>query len=508
MDIYLVTGNKHKRLEFQRHMNGELEVHFADVDLIEIQSNDIVKINEHKVKCAHEILSKDTSGESQARKKLVITDDTGLYMECLGSFPGPYIKWMHKSVGSQGIVDVATKFQNNKCYAICVYSVYDGKEVYSFEGVTQGTITGPRGSTDFGWDNIFSPEGCSKTFSEMSFEDKQESSPRFKAFLQLKARDVMFLTEDQDPEELKKEANEKARRRRQSFEDKQESSPRFKAFLQLKGTITGPRGSTDFGWDNIFSPEGCSKTFSEMSFEDKQESSPRFKAFLQLKARDVMFLTEDQDPEELKKEANEKWATGEAEEANALWRQALKECIKYSMRGFPTKKNTDMQLTLRLNLSLYHFKKKEFHECINQCDIILEGVADLDGLLNRYEVEVTQSEVTPMNGMAAPATLPAHTEETDASTREKKEQDTCVLRRDTLVKLFLRRAYSYLMLQEFEKCRENLQLVKRIDQGNAELMNLERKEQVERVDYAKRQKQLYRRMCNASGVLPESKGKG
>ncbi|CAA9986587.1 Ham1-like protein, putative [Plasmodium knowlesi strain H] len=186
MDIYLVTGNKNKRLEFQQHMNGELEIQFADIDLIEIQSNDIVKVNEHKAKKAHEIMSRDASGESKTRRKLVITDDTGLYMDCLGSFPGPYIKWMQKSLGSQGIVDMVTKLQNNKCHAICVYSVYDGKEVHSFQGVTQGRITGPRGSTDFGWDNIFSPENCNKTFSEMSLDEKKESSPRFKAFVQMK----------------------------------------------------------------------------------------------------------------------------------------------------------------------------------------------------------------------------------------------------------------------------------------------------------------------------------
>ncbi|VUZ93609.1 tetratricopeptide repeat protein, putative [Plasmodium vivax] len=220
-----------------------------------------------------------------------------------------------------------------------------------------------------------------------------------------------------------------------------------------------------------------------------------------------MFLTEDQDPEELKREANAKWAQGEAEEANALWRQALKECIKYSMRGFPTKKNRDMQLSLRLNISLYHFKKGEFHECINQCEIILEGVADLDAVLSRYAagVEATEAEVTRVE--ATPVTsVPTDAEEDTPA--EPREEDTCMLRRETLVKLFLRRAYSYLMLQEFDKCRENLRLVKRIDEGNAEAVSLERKEQVERADYKKVQRQLYRRMCNASGALHGSQEEG
>ncbi|ANQ06229.1 Uncharacterized protein PCOAH_00004530 [Plasmodium coatneyi] len=453
MDIYLVTGNKNKRLEFQRHMDGELEVQFVDIDLTEIQSNDIVKINEHKAKRAHEILISDALGESQPKRKLVITDDTGLYMDCLGSFPGPYIKWMQKSLGSQGIVDVVTKLQNNKCHAICVYSVSDGKQVHSFQGVTQGRIAGPRGSTDFGWDNIFSPENCSRTFSEMSFDEKKESSPRFKAFVQLKA----FLLEELT---------------------KQSALSVYLSRNCRQSTCRPSRGS-------------CTPLHGS-----HREGRELFLYTSTIK-RNVMFLTEDQDPEELKKEANEKWAKGEAEEANALWRQALKECIKYSMRGFPTKKNRDMQLSLRLNLSLYHFKKGEYHECINQCDIILEGVPDLDGVLTKYEVDVTE---------AKPATLPTDTEE-DALAKTE-DQDTCFLRRDTLVKLFLRRAYSYLMLQEFDKCRENLRLVKRIDKGNAELVNLERKEQVERVHYEKMQRQLYRRMCNASGALHESKEKG
>lgn len=214
-----------------------------------------------------------------------------------------------------------------------------------------------------------------------------------------------------------------------------------------------------------------------------------------------MLLTVDEDPEELKKEANAKWAKGDAEEANALWRQALKECIKYSMRGLPTKKNTDMQLSLRLNISLYHFKKGEFHECINQCDIILEGVTDLDGVLSRYESEATQAE-------EAPATITTNTKQEEDTLAKAREDGTCMLSRDTLVKLFLRRAHSYLMLQEFDKCRENLQMVKRIDKGNAEVISLERKEQVERADYQKMQKQLYRRMCNPSGALHGSKEKG
>ncbi|EWC89289.1 hypothetical protein PFNF54_01854 [Plasmodium falciparum NF54] len=69
-----------------------------------------------------------------------------------------------------------------------------------------------------------------------------------------------------------------------------------------------------------------------------------------------MFISEDLDPEALKNEANIKWKEnrmklyedkkemfpiyyiGNMEEANIIWRQALKECIKYSMRGYDKNK--------------------------------------------------------------------------------------------------------------------------------------------------------------------------
>ncbi|SBT86316.1 Ham1-like protein, putative [Plasmodium malariae] len=184
MNIYLVTGNKNKRLEFERLMKDELKVEFVDVDLTEIQSNDIVNINENKAQKAYEILEKQNIGKG--KKFLVITDDTGLYLNCLNEFPGPYIKWMQKCLGSQGIVDITSKLQNYKCHAICVYSICNGTQTRSFKGVTKGTISGPRGPDSFGWDNIFAPENSERTFSEMSFEEKNMVSPRYKAFAQLK----------------------------------------------------------------------------------------------------------------------------------------------------------------------------------------------------------------------------------------------------------------------------------------------------------------------------------
>ncbi|CXI19720.1 Ham1-like protein, putative [Plasmodium berghei] len=183
-EIYLVTGNENKRNEFSQMMNDEIKVQFIDIDLVEIQSNDIVEINEGKAKAAYEILKKNNLETN--KKIIIITDDTGLYMDCFNGFPGPYIKWMQKALGCKGIAEIALKLGKPKCQAVCVYSTYDGENVRSFKGATQGYIASPKGGDGFGWDKIFMPENLDKTFGEMRFEDKKNYSPRFKAFYKLK----------------------------------------------------------------------------------------------------------------------------------------------------------------------------------------------------------------------------------------------------------------------------------------------------------------------------------
>ncbi|VTZ67796.1 Ham1-like protein, putative [Plasmodium chabaudi chabaudi] len=183
-EIYLVTGNETKRIEFSKMMNNEIKVQFVDIDLVEIQANDIVEINEGKAKSAYEILKKKNLESN--KKIIVITDDTGLYMDCFNSFPGPYIKWMQKALGCEGIAEAVLKLGNTKCQVVCVYSAYDGENMRSFKGTTQGSITSPKGADGFGWDKIFMPENLDKTFGEITFEEKQKYSPRFKAFYKLK----------------------------------------------------------------------------------------------------------------------------------------------------------------------------------------------------------------------------------------------------------------------------------------------------------------------------------
>lgn len=67
------------------------------------------------------------------------------------------------------------------------YTAGPGCEVHLFEGVTEGTIVPARGPTTFGWDPIFLPDGHEQTYAEMSKEDKNAISHRYRALQKLSA---------------------------------------------------------------------------------------------------------------------------------------------------------------------------------------------------------------------------------------------------------------------------------------------------------------------------------
>ncbi|CDO63666.1 conserved Plasmodium protein, unknown function [Plasmodium reichenowi] len=280
-----------------------------------------------------------------------------------------------------------------------------------------------------------------------------------------------------------------------------------------------------------------------------------------------MFISEDLDPEALKNEANIKWKEGNMEEANIIWRQALKECIKYSMRGIPTNKNRDMQISLRLNLSLYHYKKKEYSDCINQCNIIIDNLLNLDEMLQYYDMGDEEENKKENNNndddkgdhmdddknepkdddkgdhmdddkgdhmdddksdhmdddksdhMDDDKNEPKDDDKGDHMSDDKNEpkdddkgdhnyddkdksnvnlqEKKYIIKKDILIKIFLRRASSFLCLQEFNKCNEDLGIIKKLENNDAEAAILEKKMIIEKKYYERKQKELYKKMCNS-----------
>ena len=165
MSLYFITGNKNKFEEVKAVLD---DVKQLDIDLSEIQ--DIDAKNIVRAKLLEALNHKD--GE-------FIVEDTSLYLDCIKGLPGPLIKWFLKTVGNDGLANLAEKLGNNKAEAKTIIGYAKNKdEIEFFEGVIPGTIVAPTGVSGFGWDPIFQPDGHDKTFAEMSAEEKNNVSMR------------------------------------------------------------------------------------------------------------------------------------------------------------------------------------------------------------------------------------------------------------------------------------------------------------------------------------------
>lgn len=174
--LKFITGNHNKFIEVEAVLDGH-PIEQLDIDLPEIQDLDPHKIIRAKLQEA----LRHHEGE-------FIVEDTSLYLDCLNGLPGPLIKWFLESLGTQGIADLAHKMGNTGAQAKTIIGYSKSpNEIQYFEGVLEGQIVNPRGSTNFGWNPIFQPKGHDLTFGEMTPDEKNAISMRKIAAAKLKA---------------------------------------------------------------------------------------------------------------------------------------------------------------------------------------------------------------------------------------------------------------------------------------------------------------------------------
>ena len=107
---------------------------------------------------------------------LFIIEDSGLFIDDLHGFPGPYSSYVNKTIGNSGVVKLIgegrpARFES----AIGSYC----RDFKLFHGRVEGRIVSSRGHRGFGFDPIFEYEG--RTFAEMTVAEKNALSHRSKA---------------------------------------------------------------------------------------------------------------------------------------------------------------------------------------------------------------------------------------------------------------------------------------------------------------------------------------
>ncbi|MFO7997378.1 MAG: RdgB/HAM1 family non-canonical purine NTP pyrophosphatase [Bacteroidales bacterium] len=119
------------------------------------------------------------------------SDDSGLEVEALGGLPG--VRSARFAGPSKTSSDNIEKLlgllkghkNRNARFRAVMALIIDGRE-FSFEGVVNGRITQEAGgSGGFGYDPVFVPEGHTRRFSEMSDEEKNRISHRYRALEKL-----------------------------------------------------------------------------------------------------------------------------------------------------------------------------------------------------------------------------------------------------------------------------------------------------------------------------------
>lgn len=172
--LFLITGNLNKYHEYKALVPS---IRLFYKDLPEIQH-----LNEKK------ILKAKILEAFQYKTGRFIVEDTWVHLEALSGMPGPFAKWFMKALGQKKICEVVQKMGDNRAYARTLIAyAKNKKEIHYFEGVSKGKIVSPKGKAGFGWDPIFQPDGFSKTYSEMTMEEKLSINMRRKAVEKLMA---------------------------------------------------------------------------------------------------------------------------------------------------------------------------------------------------------------------------------------------------------------------------------------------------------------------------------
>ncbi len=186
MKVVLASRNAHKIKELQSILKQYIED-------IEILSLDDVGIFEDIVEDGETYLENAMIKARVAARSgyIGMGDDTGLSVRALGGAPGIYSARYsggdyaaNNALLLKNLDGVSDRFAEFVCTIACVFP--DGREPICVEGRTQGVILeSERGEGGFGYDPLFYYEPFGKTYAELTYEEKNSISHRFKAIEKL-----------------------------------------------------------------------------------------------------------------------------------------------------------------------------------------------------------------------------------------------------------------------------------------------------------------------------------
>jgi XTP/dITP diphosphohydrolase len=173
--VFFATANVNKFNEARRILGGYgVAVGMLKLKGDEIQSDSLQEIAEKSVLNAYRKSSMP-----------IFVEDAGLFIDTLSGFPGPYAAYAYKTIHNSGILKLMEGVADRRGTFRSVISYCDETTLctpISFQGESKGEITiverKVQGKSGFGFDPIFQPAGSSKTFAEMTINEKNGYSHR------------------------------------------------------------------------------------------------------------------------------------------------------------------------------------------------------------------------------------------------------------------------------------------------------------------------------------------
>jgi len=184
--ILVATKNPNKVREFQQILSSSVEWVPLPPDAGEVDE-DGSTFCENAAKKAREY--------SRVTHLPTVAEDSGLEVEALGAEPGVYSARFagpdaDSTANNRLLLEKLRDIPMEKRTArfVCCMVYRDGEEEQVFRGEVRGRIAlQPQGSSGFGYDPLFIPEGYDRTFAEMPIEIKNAMSHRYEALRHLSA---------------------------------------------------------------------------------------------------------------------------------------------------------------------------------------------------------------------------------------------------------------------------------------------------------------------------------
>ena len=184
IDLIFATGNQNKLLEINKIIPNNVKI----ISLKDLKFSDDIPENENTIEGNAIYKAKYIYNKFNTN---VFSDDTGLEVEALNGEPGVYsARYAGEACDSNDninkLLKKLKKKKNRSARFKTIIALIIKNKIHTFEGIINGEILkNPIGENGFGYDSIFRPAGYSKSFAELSINEKNIISHRSLAIKKL-----------------------------------------------------------------------------------------------------------------------------------------------------------------------------------------------------------------------------------------------------------------------------------------------------------------------------------